>query len=438
MDSLLASYASDEEDDREEEEEDVKPLPAVKASLFGRLPPPRNPSAGVSSGALPPARSLVKVEDVGDGAAGESRSGLFGKLPPPKVERFGGNPNDEGLGFGVGAKASLFAALPAPRVGFERVKVEEGSGNGSAKVKKQVVAFKPPIDVSVLEDDDDDWRPAQKRVKKEVESVVKGAGGLQALLPAPKNSLGLGSALGGGGGGGGRRAAMEVAARTEDVKAEPLAVNSRVSVSAAAPEVKREGLGSQGRVQYDNSAYAVDESAAFAPQIPYSNEAYGWTAPQGAYAPADEKPQSVHNVNSHYEQQNWQYTGNASHSSQSSQASYAPASSEPVSDPVAQVLQAERRRGREDKMAAPTIIEVKQADLTGGKVREDQLRSTGIAFGPSYQPVSSSKDKPSKIQRRKHQIGTLLHDMKAREMELLDRRAKGNLTKAETQAKYGW
>lgn len=54
------------------------------------------------------------------------------------------------------------------------------------------------------------------------------------------------------------------------------------------------------------------------------------------------------------------------------------------------------------------------------------------------QPVSSSEDKSSKLQRRKHQIGTLLHDMKARQMELLDRRVKGSLTKAETQAKYGW
>jgi hypothetical protein len=93
----------------------------------------------------------------------------------------------------------------------------------------------------------------------------------------------------------------------------------------------------------------------------------------------------MHDVNSHYEQENWQYTGNASYANQSSQALYTPANSASVSDPVAQVLQVERRRGREDKMAAPTVIEVKQADLTGGKLREDQLRTTGIAFGPSYQ-----------------------------------------------------
>lgn len=54
------------------------------------------------------------------------------------------------------------------------------------------------------------------------------------------------------------------------------------------------------------------------------------------------------------------------------------------------------------------------------------------------QPVSTAKGKPSKLHKRKHQIGTLYHDMKQKEMELAERRAKGFLTKAETQAKYGW
>lgn len=80
-----------------------------------------------------------------------------------EVEQFGnGNPNE-----GYASRSALFAALPPPKAEFDssRVKVEAGSGN--AKVKKQVVAFKPPIDVSVLEDDDDGWRPAQKRAKAE-------------------------------------------------------------------------------------------------------------------------------------------------------------------------------------------------------------------------------------------------------------------------------
>jgi len=116
--------------------------------------------------------------------------------------------------------------------------------------------------------------------------------------------------------------------------------------------------------------------------VQYSNEPYGWTATQRAQEIPD-------NVTSHYEPQNWQYAGNVP--SYPSEASYASANSAPVADPVAQVLQAERRRGREDRMAAPNVIEVKQADLTGGaKLREDQIRTTGIAFGPAYQVIPNA------------------------------------------------
>uniref|UniRef100_A0A0D3D2S8 Uncharacterized protein n=1 Tax=Brassica oleracea var. oleracea TaxID=109376 RepID=A0A0D3D2S8_BRAOL len=51
---------------------------------------------------------------------------------------------------------------------------------------------------------------------------------------------------------------------------------------------------------------------------------------------------------------------------------------------------------------------------------------------------SSSKGKVSKLHKRKHQITALFMDMKHKESELAERRSKGLLTKAETQAKYGW
>ncbi|KAJ7955843.1 Proline-rich protein PRCC [Quillaja saponaria] len=79
------------------------------------------------------------------------------------------------------------------------------------------------------------------------------------------------------------------------------------------------------------------------------------------------------------------------------------------------------------------IIEVRQDDLIKNRPREDQVKLTGIAFGPSYQPTST-KGKPSKLHKRKHQIGTLYYDLKQKEMELAERLAKGFLTKAETQA----
>ncbi|CAN8257627.1 unnamed protein product [Cochlearia groenlandica] len=95
------------------------------------------------------------------------------------------------------------------------------------------------------------------------------------------------------------------------------------------------------------------------------------------------------------------------------------------------------RRGRNDM---PTeIVEIKQDDLVKNRPRVDQVKSTGIAFGPAYQPASSSsKGKVSKLHKRKHQITALFMDMKHKETELAERRSKGFLTKAETQAKYGW
>lgn len=50
----------------------------------------------------------------------------------------------------------------------------------------------------------------------------------------------------------------------------------------------------------------------------------------------------------------------------------------------------------------------------------------------------STKGKPTKLHKRKHQISSLYFDMKQKEMELAERRARGLLTKAQTQGKYGW
>ena len=51
---------------------------------------------------------------------------------------------------------------------------------------------------------------------------------------------------------------------------------------------------------------------------------------------------------------------------------------------------------------------------------------------------TSTVYKPTKVQKRKHQINSLAHAAVERELELME--AKGNAlkTKAQTQAKYGW
>jgi proline-rich protein PRCC len=85
-------------------------------------------------------------------------------------------------------------------------------------------------------------------------------------------------------------------------------------------------------------------------------------------------------------------------------------------------------------------MQVKQADITSGTYRrEDMLKSGASTFGPQAQPVSSAKDAgPKKLERRKHQISSLYADMKKKEMEMMDSRATGMQTKAQTKGKYGW
>lgn len=45
---------------------------------------------------------------------------------------------------------------------------------------------------------------------------------------------------------------------------------------------------------------------------------------------------------------------------------------------------------------------------------------------------------PSKMAKRRHQISSLYHYAKQKELEQLEVRAAGSKTKAETQRKYGW
>lgn len=63
------------------------------------------------------------------------------------------------------------------------------------------------------------------------------------------------------------------------------------------------------------------------------------------------------------------------------------------------------------------------------------------ALGSDYAVQLRSAAAPhvgEKMARRKHQIGTLLANAKLKELEILEGKASGMKTKAETQGKYGW
>eukprot|EP00882_Tetradesmus_deserticola_P006407 GHRQ01006740.1.p2 GENE.GHRQ01006740.1~~GHRQ01006740.1.p2 ORF type:complete len:134 (+),score=74.79 GHRQ01006740.1:22-402(+) len=63
------------------------------------------------------------------------------------------------------------------------------------------------------------------------------------------------------------------------------------------------------------------------------------------------------------------------------------------------------------------------------------------ALGSDYAAKLRSEAAPhagSKLARSKHQIGTLFANAKLRELEVLENRAAGMKSKAETAGKYGW
>lgn len=419
MDSLLASYVSSDEDADET-------LPS-------------------------PAPAAVDATHRGEGSHGGIRS----SIPRPKLApTFSSLPKPE--------SASTFSSLPPP-------KSSASSGN-----PKRVVQFRPQPIHQPTGDSSDEENDAGKRrpsVSEAPPSLSAGSGPVSSFLPAPKHSLGFGS-------GAARRSAVDTAGpeRSNIGAAGPSssAVNTGVAESPdtgaadddsaeesndedsmPAPEEKQEqpslhaGAGDQQQHGYDTTVGSATWYEGYAWEPNYYGADYGLdqsgnvnfgTDPQyaaygvdqgagygngyvgehsGGYQHSTAPPSGV------------EYTGG--YRSEVA-AMPAPHMHDLVLPPEAGRIGG--KRGRKDMPME--ILEVNQAELMKNRPREDKSKLTGLAFGPSYQAAPSGKGKPSKLQKRKHQIGSLFYDMKQKEMELSERRSKGLLTKAETHAKYGW
>ncbi|KAH7671690.1 Proline-rich protein PRCC protein [Dioscorea alata] len=317
-----------------------------------------------------------------------SSNSLLSSLPPPKslpkIPSSNLNSSKSDLHDLPKPNSSLFSSLPPPK---------------SAQNPKKVVKFTPPVNFAGLrstdlDDDDDDEEMEQKSVKISSSNLSKG---LAALLPAPKNSLCL-------------------APNSSD------ASSRRSTLDADVPAISQEGFGSRQEEVSGGSESFVNapggENLGFTTSTS-TNEASTWDPSYGGGGV--EYGDYTENWNDGNYAGNW-YEG-----------------SETVAEPFPVIPEMEKIGGKRGRSEIPAnIVEVKQDELMKNRPRQDQVKLTGIAFGPSYQPVSSGKGKPSKLHKRKHQIGSLYFDMKQKEMELAERRSKGLLTKSETQAKYGW
>ncbi|PPS04581.1 hypothetical protein GOBAR_AA16074 [Gossypium barbadense] len=328
--------------------------------------------------------------------------------------------------------SNLFSHLPQPKP----------QQPPNPPVAKRIVQFKPPINPNTHVDSDDDEEEEKERPKRgESETLAQGPSVKSFLssIPAPRNSTTLGVAPSSGSG---RRSIIDTQV-IPTLTSSTFEDKKEASIDNNAPNYSNYEWGSDvnagttvgynNYVNYDQSS--VDQNSGNYGNNDQNIGSYANYADYSSYqSSSDPNIGGVDAATSYgsyesYGNYHVQYENNWGDGSTT-------ASMLPETTGIADFgVKIKGKRGRNDLPVE--IVEVKQDDLTKNRPREDQVKMTGIAFGPSYQPASS-KGKPTKLHKRKHQIGSLYFDMKQKEMELQERRSRGLLTKAETQAKYGW
>ena len=260
-------------------------------------------------------------------------SSLFQSLPLPKPK-----PN-----------SSTFSSLPPPK----SLNPKPNQPSSSDPIPKRVVQFRPPlappsIKSTDLDDDDDDEEEQEKERnrRRESESLAQAPSVKSFLssIPAPKNSTTLGVQSSSGSG---RRAIVDTEA------------------PATAPPVSA----------------VDDESGNDANYVNYESQNVGdYYVNYDGYA----NYQMGSDQNANFDGQS-QYGTSGGGDSSNYDANY-------KADYLSGIAQSEisvlGKRGRKEIPA--DIVEVKQDELMKNRPREDQVKSTGIAFGPSYQVISTT------------------------------------------------
>ncbi|OMO77094.1 hypothetical protein CCACVL1_15205 [Corchorus capsularis] len=395
MESLLANYASSDEEEEQEEQQPRQP-PPPPSSLFSSLPQPKSSSlfSSLPQPKQPPRNLNIPI-------ANPIRDEQDSEIPKPCISHTK-NPSN------------LFSSLPQP-------KSQAPPHPPNPPNVKRIVQFKPPLNPKNYDDeeddDDDDDEEKERRKRRESETLAQGPSVTSFLssIPAPRNSTTLGAAPSSGSG---RRSIIEtqVAPAASESNNEPISdQNAPIYESGVAQH-------SPNYISYGNYESSSHQNAG--------NYESGFDQNVGNYSSyqssVDPKIDAATSYES-YDNYHGQYENN-----------WVDGSTIPETRATAMADLGVKVKGKRGRNELPTeIVEVKQDELMKNRPREDQVKMTGIAFGPSYQPAST-KGKPSKLHKRKHQIGSLLFDMKQKQMELQERRSRGLLTKSQTQAKYGW
>ena len=369
MDSLLANYASSDEE--EEDQQPQQPQPCAKtndddhdnpslstiSSLFSVIPKPKSSSS-----------SLFQTPQEDSQTASKSRRT-------------------------VSNTPSGFATLP--KLKSQLAPKPTSNPSSSVPTTKRVVQFKPPVNPfsvksTEIDDDDDEEEEEEKerrqRRQSESSSQTSSVKSFLSSIPVPKNSVTLGALPSSGSG---RRAVVET---------ELSASNSGVSRAEKDSIVETSG-GNDGN--YDNSASyqsGIDQNAGnYGHYYGYGNYESGTDQNAGSYG-------YYENYNSGFDQsggvtQTGLGIGSGDGSNYGncdgygSYGDYGQYGNNWVEGPAAAVPENSGANqsgfkgiGKRWRNEVPTeIIEVKQDELIKNRPREDQVKLTGIAFGPSYQ-----------------------------------------------------
>ncbi|XP_030456292.2 uncharacterized protein LOC115677302 [Syzygium oleosum] len=409
MESLMVNYASSDEDEEDRRDEPQshptsRSSPPTTTASFSSLPPPKSsscsPSASLFSSLPQPKQTLTPS------SSSSSRSDAKAVC------------SDEGSSKSTapvasGSSSRLFSS-PQPRQ-QSLSSLPPASANSGAK---RIVQFRPPVHPSLAnpgavdddEEDDEGEKEKERKRQRESESAAQASSVMSFLssIPAPRNSSTLGALPSAGSG---RRSVVET----------------------DAPAVGSTGLESSNGGNNQNvgnySTYETYDSG-----IDRNGEASEYHEVYGSHQGGYDQNASGSDISYYGGYEN--YSNHVEYGNYANHSDYATVASAGVVQEMSDsAVRVSGKRGRNEVPAE--IVEVKQDELMKNRPREDQVKMTGIAFGPAYQPAST-KGKPSKLHKRKHQIGSLYFDMRQKEMELAERRAKGFLTKAQTQAKYGW
>mmetsp|Transcript_24738 Transcript_24738/g.58878 ORF Transcript_24738/g.58878 Transcript_24738/m.58878 type:complete len:360 (-) Transcript_24738:112-1191(-) len=314
--------------------------------------------------------------------------------------------------------ASLFANLPAPSRSNNNADLSGQSGKR--------VQWRVPINPAALKDVEEDVKPKKKPKSSK-------GGSLASFLPPPKNITRNTSLFGVG----------RVPASTSGL------------ASATPPDSKQQ----PGTLQTDHSKGPTQENMVYNENLLYRVDESGSVLAEPAKHPAQEWPNS-YSVSSLEGNNGVASSGYEYSSSERSvaapylgglesleQESAAHGSNGPEAPGLA-MLQEELKKERERQMKlgrkpgkSPQIVCIDQEKLKYvAPTSNAAANALQNAFGPQYQAQlrKEAGDKGSKLARRKHQIGTLYHDVKMAEIEMLENRTKSQKSKAETAAKYGW